>query len=281
MENPDAIARSELLAGRYVVTTIHYFFISVIDVIRYDLQHKETYSNQSLFKEAVEKFNDYSICAGKLIKDHMLFQHIKVDEVNHSGLLTSDRAYDILKAVRKKYADVVLPNFNASGHHAPFENFIQGDLDVLYLHFWLENLQNPSLTEFFGEGAKLDFGFDTSTTSAMNTPIGFGATSTNSGSSGYSMKSGNKKRKAHEEDSIQLYYATKTEILKKESMASNNNTNENSDALSKAYERRRELAKELNDCTDDEYRKTLVNDIKFESELTVQLRLNVVMTPGK
>lgn len=115
----------------------------------------------------------------------------------------------------------------------------------------------------------------------MNTPIGFGTTSTNSGSSGYSIKSGNKKTKAHEEDSIQLYYATKTEILKKESMASNNNTNENSDALSKAYERRRELAKELNDCTDDEYRKTLVNDIKFESELTVQLRLNVVMTPGK
>lgn len=58
-------------------------------------------------------------------------------------------------------------NFQASsGNHSSYENSIKGDLDVLYFHYWLEHLQNPTLRQFVSERSSLEFLFET-TTSAM------------------------------------------------------------------------------------------------------------------
>lgn len=204
-----------------------------------------------------------------MIKDHVLFQNIKIDEPNNSGLLTTDRAYDILKAVRKKYADVILPNFNSSGSHAPFENFIQGDLDVLYLHFWLEHLKHPSLSQFFSEGSTLEFSLETSassanTSSSYNTPSGVISSLSNTGSTGSNAKVSGKRKSS--DDSIQQYFAAKCDQIKKDSIG------DTSESLGRAYERRRELAKELSACTNEEYRNILKEDIKYENDLISKLR---------
>ena len=180
-----------------------------------------------------------------------------------------------MKAVRKKYADVILPNFNASGSHASFENFIQGDLDVLYLHFWLENLKHPSLSQFFSEGSTLEFSLETSATStssgnissSYNTPSGVISTVSNgnyTGTTGSNVK-GSGKRKSSD-DPIQQYFSARHELLKKETLG------DNSEPLAKAYDRRRELAKELSACTDEDYRSVLKEDIKFENGLIHKLR---------
>jgi hypothetical protein len=232
------------------------------------LQHKATYANQPIFHEAIDKFNNYDISAGKIIKDHPFFHDIKIDEPNISGLLTADKAYDMLKTVRKKYADVILPNFQSSGNHSSFDNFIQGDIDVLYLHYWIEHLKLSSITEFFSEGSTLDFSMETSTPSSTSKSVSIPSSSASAKSPG-----GLKRKKGDSMmASISTYFDTKRDILMSTSETSDDNTLK---SLEAAYVRRRGLAAELNQCNNDAYIVNLKLDIEFENELIKKLKQKI------
>lgn len=230
------------------------------------MQHKATYANQPIFHEAIDKFNNYNISAGKIIKDHPFFHDIKIDEPNISGLLTADKAYDMLKTVRKKYADVILPNFQSSGNHSSFDNFIQGDIDVLYLHYWIEHLKLSSITEFFSEGSTLDFSMETSTPSSTSMSVSILSSSASSKSPG-----GLKRKKGDSMmASISTYFDTKRDILMSTSETSDDNTALKS--LEAAYVRRRGLAAELSMCSNEAHIVNLQLDIDFENELIKKIK---------
>ena len=56
--------------------------------------------------------------------------------------------------MRDDYTNRVNPNYEASGKHnqEEFFNYCNGDTDILYLHCWLNKLNNPELSSYCAEG---------------------------------------------------------------------------------------------------------------------------------
>jgi hypothetical protein len=135
-EDPDALAISKLLSTRD------------------QLQQREYNENNPVYTNAVSKFNDYSFSSGGLVTNHQILIDRKVDpdEVNSSGLMSIKYAYQYFRSVVDEYAPVV-KNYGDIWTFCP-------DPDILYLHLWLEKLNNPNLQRFCAEGAELPHIYD-------------------------------------------------------------------------------------------------------------------------
>jgi hypothetical protein len=143
-EDPDALAISKLLSTRD------------------QLQQREYNQNNPVYTNAVSKFNDYSFSSGGLVTNHQILMDRKVDpdEVNSSGLMSIQYAYQYFRNVVDEYA-LVVKNYSASGQHLnDIWTFCKNDPDILYLHLWLEKLNHPNLQRFCAEGAELPHIYD-------------------------------------------------------------------------------------------------------------------------
>ncbi len=81
MQSPNAVARSNMLAGRL------------------QLQDRQTYENQSVFVDAAEKFNDWNYKTGGLIVEHEQFFDIEPDKINNSGPITELKVCNLFKVL--------------------------------------------------------------------------------------------------------------------------------------------------------------------------------------
>jgi len=155
MKNSDKLAISRLVATRY------------------DLQSRTTNENNPIYEEACIAFNDYSIPTGGLISNHQAYieKNINPDLPNLSGLLTSNRAFNIIKELANKYAEIA-PRINASGHHSNDMWTYTQDVDILYAHEWLQKIGNPQLERFLSEGNQIPYYFesDDASNSSVSTP---------------------------------------------------------------------------------------------------------------
>ena len=146
MQYPDALQRSALLGNRF------------------ELETRQTYEIQDIFVNSVEDFNSNKNSGG-LVKDHEEYKARSINpEVKSVGLMSTKQGYKIWKDVLKVY-QCALTKFEASGKHNThdFYNYVQGDIDALYLFHWLQHLDYPELTAFCQEGnvivGGLDIGF--------------------------------------------------------------------------------------------------------------------------
>jgi hypothetical protein len=142
-QHPDKVATSKLLSGRHAIQT------------------RQTNENNELYVAAVEKFNDCTLSSGGLVSDHqvLLTKRINPDAIN-PGVMTVLYAHDAFKDLIVKYSEMS-HNMERSGTHEsePWE-YCKGNTDLLYIHLWLQKLDNPHLQQFCTEGNETPFSFD-------------------------------------------------------------------------------------------------------------------------
>jgi hypothetical protein len=140
---PDQLAVSRLLANRSAI------------------QNRVLNENNPVYIEACKLFNDYSVSTGGLLSQHHSYttNRINPDAVNTTGELTNRRAYELLKNLMIKYADVYR-RLNLSGQHGTDIFEFTKDTDVIYCYYWLNHLNNPQLTIFFTEGNQTPYTYE-------------------------------------------------------------------------------------------------------------------------
>jgi len=160
MLNPDAVLRTNLLATRQ------------------QLQARETYSNQSIFTQCADRFND---CddedIGGLVSEHPSLLDAGINPLATNPVsITAKKIYKYFNELKPKYKKC-LQNYERSGQHNQhdFISYCFGDLDLLYLHLWMEKIGNPELQAFCSENDIMSNGVDTAASQ-----LGSSASTTNS-----------------------------------------------------------------------------------------------------
>lgn len=136
---------------------------SQLRATRSQLQFGQVYSNQDLWKEAVDMFNDDLFNSGGLSTNHAIFEQYQINpELKGRGRMSNKYAYDLFNSVCRLYR-IVKANFDQSGQHnnADFFDFCQGSTDVLYLHLTLVKTNNSDIMEFCLTGQVIPNGVDT------------------------------------------------------------------------------------------------------------------------
>ena len=150
---PDAVVRSAVLASRY------------------SLQNKETNEKQPVFTEARNLFNNRSYDSGGTVSDHPEFVKAKVDtEKVNPGRISCKKIFKLFNTVIKEHA-FIANKYSASGQHNEHDFFLycQGNVNALYLHLKLKQAGNSELNSYCAEGAEIQGGLDTSSTTVEPT----------------------------------------------------------------------------------------------------------------
>ena len=228
MQTPVAVMRSDTLADRMT------------------LQQRETGHRNPLFAEACAHFNDYSFNSRGLIAAHEVFTTLNInpEERNVSGSLSVERFFSMWKSTLKNYSET-LRKFEQSGKHNghDFWLYCQDNSDILYLHLWLNKLNNPELTAFCSESHIINVGFDS--TSAPS-PSSAGGSSSNSSRSN--------KRKQTEQigDILKTLKTSKDDDSSQSRMNETIRDAEKELLISNTIKRMRGLLKTIKDSTDND-----------------------------
>lgn len=140
---------------------------------RVQLQSNKINENSDFIAEVTDLFNNIAYDSGGLVFDHPLLKERKVDPEFVRGTdrdkfvpATRIQIWTWLKELRTGYS-TILPKFTLSGQHQMrcITAFCKGginDVDMLYLHLWIQKKGNPDLNSYFAEGADLngEIGFD-------------------------------------------------------------------------------------------------------------------------
>ena len=132
---------------------------------RHQLQGSKINDNSDFIVEVAASFNDVEFDSGGVSFDHPILLDANIDpEFNRVSnktfpVATRQQIWNWVKELRSDYASI-LPKFTLSGRHQQrcITEFCQGhanEVDMLYLHLWMEHKGSPELNSYFSEGAEL------------------------------------------------------------------------------------------------------------------------------
>ena len=133
-------------------------------------------SRAPIFIECTKKFNDATHITGGLVSQHEKLIQIAFnpDTVNDSGNNFPEFIFKSFKKALKHYCNAE-HNWTLTGKHqiTILFNYCNVDIDPLYIHLWLQKLDNPELRQYCSVWGRLKGGMDSSNKQSIQplTPV--------------------------------------------------------------------------------------------------------------